>query len=384
ARPLRELFPPLLVALHLLDDREYGRGQLEDDARRDVRHDAEREHGGAAEAPAREQVVQAEQRALTLVPQEVGEGLHVHAGGRDVRPHAVHDQAEEREEDFLLQLRDLEQVGQSRCGHRGGQLAMVPPACSIFERAEADTVTPFTLNLRCTSPMPSSLMGWSGRRTSPAPNSVSGVTSAPSASCPRCRTFTTCAGCLNGFVKPRFGIRRMRGIWPPSNPGRTLPPWRAVCPLPPRPAVLPIPEPGPRPLRMRARCDPGGLWRLDRVMCRSSGFAAFARGFAFGLALVFALAFGFAIAYSPTFALPVTPRPGGAPDTACPGATDDPASPPLPGGASSPALRASAARTRAARFPNGPAGSAARLCRAAAAADRAPVCACGISEWAAA
>ena len=39
-------------------------------------------------------------------------------------------------------------------------------------------------------------------------------------------------------------------------------------------------------------------------MCRSSGFAAFARGFAFGLALVFALAFafGFAIAYSPAFA----------------------------------------------------------------------------------
>jgi len=55
---------------------------------------------------------------------------------------------------------------------------------------------------------------------------------------------------------------------------------------------------------MRARCDPGGLWRLDSVMCRSSGFAAFARGFAFGLALVFALAFafGFAIAYSPAFA----------------------------------------------------------------------------------
>src|SRR5881396_1878132 len=53
---------------------------------------------------------------------------------------------------------------------------------------------------------------------------------------------------------------------------------------------------------MRARCDPGGLWRLDSVMCRSSGFAAFARRFAFCLALVFALAFGFAIAYSPAFA----------------------------------------------------------------------------------
>src|ERR1051325_2390487 len=56
-------------------------------------------------------------------------------------------------------------------------------------------------------------------------------------------------------------MRRMRGIWPPSNPGRTWPPWRAVWPLPPRPAVLPIPEPGPRPLRMRARCDPTGARR---------------------------------------------------------------------------------------------------------------------------
>src|SRR5207244_4497273 len=191
ARPLRELFPALLVALHLVDDREHGRGQLEDDARRDVRHDAERKHRRAAEAAAREQVVQAEERALTLVPQEVGEGLHVHAGGRDVRPNAVHDQAQEREEDLLLQLRDLEQVGQSRCGHRGGQLAMVPPACSIFERADADSVAPFTLNLRSTSPMPSSLIGWSGRRTSPAPTSVSGVTSTPSATGTRWRTLTT-------------------------------------------------------------------------------------------------------------------------------------------------------------------------------------------------
>src|SRR6266550_79250 len=57
------------------------------------------------------------------------------------------------------------------------------------------------------------------------------------------------------------GMRRMSGIWPPSKPGRTLPPWRAVWPLPPRPAVLPIPEPGPRPLRMRARCEPTGGFR---------------------------------------------------------------------------------------------------------------------------
>src|SRR5213592_1184015 len=164
---------------------------------------------------------------------------------------------------------------------------MVPPASSIFERAEADTVTPFTLNLRCTSPMPSSLMGRSGRRTSPAPNSVSGVTSTPSASLPRCRTLTTCAGCLNGFVKPRFGMRRMSGICPPSKPGRVCPPERAVCPLPPRPAVLPIPEPGPRPLRMRARCDPAGARRpCSRRRSTVTGLAvalAFRRAGAFAL-----------------------------------------------------------------------------------------------------
>src|SRR5437762_626197 len=171
---------------------------------------------------------------------------------------------------------------------------MVPPACSIFERAEADTVTPFTLNLRCTSPMPSSLIGRSGRRTSPAPNSVSGVTSTPSASWPRCRTFTTWAGCLNGFVKPRLGMRRMSGICPPSNPGRTLPPWRAVWPLPPRPAVLPIPEPGPRPLRMRARCEPTGgfrSWSASRVTW-DLGLGAWDLVLARGFRVAFAFGFG--------------------------------------------------------------------------------------------
>src|SRR6267378_4431197 len=103
----------------------------------------------------------------------------------------------------------------------------------------------------------------------------------------RWRTFTTCAGCLNGLVKPRLGMRRMSGICPPSNPGRTLPPWRAVWPLPPRPAVLPIPEPGPRPLRMRARCEPTGGFRSW-----SASRCAGASGFAFGLRFAFVLVAG--------------------------------------------------------------------------------------------
>src|SRR5271154_6402075 len=59
-----------------------------------------------------------------------------------------------------------------------------------------------------------------------------------------------------GGVKPRLGRRRCSGIWPPSKPLMRTPE-RAVWPLPPRPACLPLPEPMPRPTRMRALDDPG-------------------------------------------------------------------------------------------------------------------------------
>src|SRR6202171_664158 len=57
------------------------------------------------------------------------------------------------------------------------------------------------------------------------------------------------------LVKPRFGSRRWIGIWPPSKPLMRRPE-RAVWPLPPRPAVLPLPEPMPRPTRMRFLREP--------------------------------------------------------------------------------------------------------------------------------
>src|SRR3982750_3132107 len=72
----------------------------------------------------------------------------------------------------------------------------------------------------------------------------------------------------NGFVKPRFGSRRVSGIWPPSKPGLPPPgPWwpaRALIPLWPLPDVLPVPEPGPPPRRFRSLLLPGmgeRLWR---------------------------------------------------------------------------------------------------------------------------
>src|SRR5471032_237498 len=61
--------------------------------------------------------------------------------------------------------------------------------------------------------------------------------------------------------KPRFGRRRCSGIWPPSKPLMRTPE-RAVWPLPPRPPVLPLPEPMPRPIRMRFLREPGlsAIW----------------------------------------------------------------------------------------------------------------------------
>ena len=52
------------------------------------------------------------------------------------------------------------------------------------------------------------------------------------------------------LLKPRFGMRMWSGIWPPSKPLIETPE-RALAPFWPRPAVLPLPEPIPRPTRMR-------------------------------------------------------------------------------------------------------------------------------------
>src|SRR5688572_13311490 len=49
----------------------------------------------------------------------------------------------------------------------------------------------------------------------------------------------------------------MSGIWPPSKPIRIELPERAVCPLPPRPLVLPWPLDSPWPRRLRRCLAPG-------------------------------------------------------------------------------------------------------------------------------
>jgi hypothetical protein len=47
------------------------------------------------------------------------------------------------------------------------------------------------------------------------------------------------------------------GIWPPSRAGLLLEPERAPAPFSPRPEVLPVPDPSPRPMRLRGLRLPG-------------------------------------------------------------------------------------------------------------------------------
>ena len=94
-------------------------------------------------------------------------------------------------------------------------------------------------------------------RGCPSPAAPRTVTVSPSSNAFRALRLTISRGFAKMLLKPRLGMRRARGIWPPSKPTRTLPPERAFWPLWPRPPVLPLPEPAPRPFRYA--CPDGAL-----------------------------------------------------------------------------------------------------------------------------
>src|SRR6478735_4572885 len=127
--------------------------------------------------------------------------------------------------------------------------------------ADFDAPCTSIVSLALSSPRPSSRTPALGRRTTLALTSDSTVMVEPAsivlasiASCSRSRLISAKSS-LKMLLKPRFGRRRWIGIWPPSKPLMRTPD-RAVWPLPPRPAVLPLPEPMPRPTRMRFLREP--------------------------------------------------------------------------------------------------------------------------------
>src|SRR5580698_8029581 len=68
------------------------------------------------------------------------------------------------------------------------------------------------------------------------------------------------------LVKPRLGMRRCSGIWPPSKPRIIREPLRERWPLWPRVEVLPMPEPMPRPTRFLFSAAFLGARMLERFI----------------------------------------------------------------------------------------------------------------------
>src|SRR6266545_1939075 len=125
---LRDLrLPGLPFLLQLLQSWNHHHQQLQDDARSDVRHDAEREHRQLQQRTTREQVQQREDRGravLVGLPHRLDALLYVavrHARAWQCRTEPVHADDEEREEQLFAQVRRLERTDE------GGE-QLNPPA----------------------------------------------------------------------------------------------------------------------------------------------------------------------------------------------------------------------------------------------------------------
>src|SRR5204862_5622539 len=97
------------------------------------------------------------------------------------------------------------------------------------------------------SPSPSTLIGCLVRTTPALRNNSGVIVVSPSAA--SFSRFTMQYSLRKMLVKPRLGMRRCKGIWPPSKPRIMREPLRERWPLWPRVEVLPMPDPMPRPTR---------------------------------------------------------------------------------------------------------------------------------------
>src|SRR3954452_6308448 len=133
-------------------------------------------------------------------------------------------------------------------------------------RAAALNLWAWTVSGLVSSPLARILTGTSLRLPRPLAARASSVTSAPLS-----KRFSRSER-LTGWVCVRKGskgmdffmcgprslrIRMWIGIWPPSKFTRVFEPEREPAPFWPRPEVLPVPEPSPRPMRLRVLREPG-------------------------------------------------------------------------------------------------------------------------------
>src|SRR3954464_3722834 len=148
----------------------------------------------------------------------------------------------------------------------------LPPAASIFSRAVAEKPCACTVSFLEISPWPSTLTGTPLRVARLFSRSTSGVISAPASKrASRSRRLTGCVcvrpNCSNGIDFFMCGPRSLRirmwiGLWPPSRLTLRFEPERDPAPFWPRPEVLPVPDPSPRPIRFLRWREPGFGFRL--------------------------------------------------------------------------------------------------------------------------
>src|SRR5439155_1349692 len=144
--------------------------------------------------------------------------------------------------------------------------ATLPPAASIAAFAPFVATMPVNLTAFSSLPVLMTLTVFASDGTSPAAFSAS-MSISVTGSFARSDKRISAVSFFDRDTKPRFGKRRCNGIWPPSKPTLWNPPERDFWPLCPRPAVLPSPEPMPRPARRRAFLAPAaGLIVLSRMM----------------------------------------------------------------------------------------------------------------------
>src|SRR5712671_136764 len=268
ARQLRGLAPARFAFLAVLHQgRHHHREHLDDDRGRDVGHHAHREYGQALQRAAAETVDDTED-AVGLVGEIAQHGRLVDARHLDKSTNAVHDQGARQEQQARADLPastcvgEACQVGGRRVSH---QTSTFPPAASIAARAPLVTPIPLRWIAFFSSPDTMTLARSACTETiCAALRAARSITAALTAASSWRRT--SARSSLIAERKPTFGMRRCKGIWPPSKPTLWYPPLRARWPLTPRPQVLPWPAEAPRPTRRRGRREPAaGLMVFSRI-----------------------------------------------------------------------------------------------------------------------
>src|SRR5271156_912253 len=170
--PLGNFLPSQLAFFLQFGQRLIHDGQkLQDDRRRDVRHDAQSENGQASQVAAGEQINETEQRTPILI-EEVFQFEEVHTWGRKMAAQPVNRQHGQRKQNPLAQVGDTEDVRQLLKHYC--KTSTLPPALVIFSCADLENLWACTVMATVSSPSPRIFTGCFALIT-PALRRTSGV-----------------------------------------------------------------------------------------------------------------------------------------------------------------------------------------------------------------